>query len=236
MTRAFVAGATGYVGRSVVAELCARGVETWAHVRPDSSRLAEWTDRFTTLGAHVDTTVWEADPMQRRLAELQPTVVFALLGTTKARAERAAQEGGPPSDYEAVDYGLTAMLLHAALAMANGPRFVYLSAAGVSPDTRSDYLSVRARIERELRASGLHYVIARPAFVTGDDRDENRPVERWSARLGDAALSVLGLLGAGRLRNRWSSITGHELARGLVRLALDPATADVVVQSDALRA
>lgn len=236
MTRAFVAGATGYVGRSVVAELCARGVETWAHVRPDSSRLVEWSDRFAKQGARVDTTAWDVAPMQRRLTELSPTVVFALLGTTRARSDSAERSGGPPSGYEAVDYGLTAMLLQSAAELPGGPLFVYLSAAGVSPDSRSAYLSVRARIERELRDSGLHYVIARPAFVTGDDRDENRPVERWSARVGDAVLSVAALLGARTLRNRWSSITGHQLARGLVRLALDPATRDVVVHSDALRA
>ncbi len=236
MTRAFVAGATGYVGRSVVAELCAHGVETWAHVRPDSSRISEWTERFTRQGARVDATAWDASPMQRRVVELSPTVMFALLGTTRARADNAARSGGPPSDYEAVDYGLTSMLLNCAVSLSDRPLFVYLSAVGVAPDSRSAYLAVRARIERELRASGLHYVIARPAFVTGDDRDENRPVERWSARLGDAAMSVAGILGARGLRDRWSSITGEQLARGLVRLALDPATRNIVVHSDALRA
>ena len=220
----------------MVTELCARGVETWAHVRPDSPRLAEWSDRFTRMGAKVDSAAWTAAIMQHRMSELSPTVVFALLGTTRARADTAARSGGAPSDYEAVDYGLTSMLLQAAERLPERPLFVYLSAAGVAPDSRSAYLAVRARIERELRASGLHYLIARPAFVTGDDREEHRPIERWSARFGDAALSVAGMLGARGLRDRWSSITGEQLARGLVRLALDPASRDLVMHSDALRA
>jgi len=89
--RAFVAGATGYVGREVVAALRAAGVETWAHVRPDSPRLREWRERFGALGAQVDVTAWDAVAMRDRLTTLSPTVVFALLGTTQARASAAAR-------------------------------------------------------------------------------------------------------------------------------------------------
>lgn len=233
--RAFVAGATGYVGREVVAALRAAGVETWAHVRPDSARLDEWRERFGVLGAHVDVTPWRAEAMQARLADLQPTIVFALLGTTRARAGEAARAGAPPADYEAVDYGLTALLLRAAAAVQPPPRFIYLSSAGVREGTRNPYLAVRARLERELREAAVHYIVARPAFITGDDREESRPAERWGARVGDAMLALAGRLGARELQQRWASITGASLARGLVHLALDPAAVDLVVHTDRLR-
>lgn len=233
--RAFVAGATGYVGREVVSALRAAGVETWAHVRPDSSRLHEWRDRFGALGAHVDVTAWEVSAMHDRLVALSPTLVFALLGTTKARATAAVRAGAPPADYEAVDYGLSAILLRAASAVRPAPRFVYLSSLGVRDGTRNPYLAVRARLERELRAAPVHYIVARPAFITGDDRDESRPVERWSARAGDAVLGLVGRLGGRALEQRWASITGASLARGLVRLALDPTAVNLEVYSDRLR-
>jgi nucleoside-diphosphate-sugar epimerase len=233
--RAFVSGATGYVGREVVRALRAANVDTWAHVRPDSARLPEWRQRFGALGAHVDTTPWEAEAMHARLADLAPTVVFALLGTTRARAGAAAEAGAPPADYEAVDYGLTALLLRAAAAVRPAPRFVYLSSAGVREGTRNPYLAVRARLERELRAASVHYIVARPAFITGDDREESRPAERWGARVGDAMLALMGRLGARDLQQRWASITGATLARGLVRLALDPAAVNLVVHADRLR-
>ncbi len=233
--RAFVAGATGYVGRSVVAELCTRGVETIAHVRPDSTRLAEWTERFSALGASVDSTAWDAVAMSARLCELRPTLVYALLGTTQKRAQQAARSGAPASDYETVDYGLSALLLKAASTCEPPPKFVYLSAAGVSDGTRNPYLLARVRLERELRASGVHFIIARPAFVTGDDREEHRPVERLSARVGDVVLALAGALGARKLQQRWASLTGHALAQSLVRLGMDPNAVNLVVGADGLR-
>jgi len=233
--RAFVAGATGYVGRLVVAALRERGVETLAHVRPDSARLAEWTAHFGTLGATVDSTPWEDAAMAARLQALRPTLVFALLGTTKARTRAAAQSGAPASDYDTVDYGLSAQLLRAAQACQPAPTFVYLSAAGVAEGTRSAYLAARVRLERELRASGLHFIIARPSFITGDDREEHRPVERVLAWLLDRAMSVAAAFGGRTLQQRWASLTGRELAEALVQLGLDPAKVNQVVYADELR-
>lgn len=235
MTLAFVAGATGYVGRYVVAELRRNDVRTVAHVRPDSTRLDEWTRRFTAMGATVDSTPWEPGAMADRLSQLNVSLVFALLGTTRARARQAHKSGAAAADYEAVDYGLSSLLLKAAADLPARPRFVYLSLAGVRDDTGNAYLAARARVERELRGSGLHYVIARPAFITGADREEDRPVERWSARALDFALGLLAVAGATSLQARWASITGAQLARGLVQLALDPAVEDRIVHSDALR-
>ena len=56
--RAFVGGATGHTGREVVRQLCERGVETIAHVRPNSSKLNDWLNRFEGWGASVDTSAW----------------------------------------------------------------------------------------------------------------------------------------------------------------------------------
>lgn len=233
--RAFVAGATGYVGREVVIALRAAGVDTWAHVRPDSGRLPQWRARFEALGAHVETTPWEPAALQERLSAIAPTMVFALLGTTKARARAAARAGAPPADYEAVDYGLTALLLRAATAVEPAPRVIYLSSAGVRDGTRNPYLAARARLERELRVASVHYIIARPAYITGDDREESRPTERLVARAIDAMLALVGRLGARSMEQRWGSITGASLARGLVRLALDSTSTNLEVYSDRLR-
>jgi nucleoside-diphosphate-sugar epimerase len=229
---AFVAGATGYTGRAVVGELVARGVATVAHVRPDSPRLAEWRGRFASLGAEVEAAPWERSALEEAFARRRPTHVFALLGTTRARARREGTE----SPYQTVDYGLTRLLLDAALGAGIAPKFVYLSAAGAGGAARGEYLAVRSRFERELRASELPYVIARPSFITGPDREERRVAERLAARVADTALAVAGLLGARRVRDRYRSTTGEVLARALVRLALDPAAREAIVESEGLRA
>src|SRR3954471_13568122 len=88
---AFVAGATGYTGREVVRALRARGLRVIAHVRPDSARLGEWRGRFAAMEVEVDATPWNDDAMAATMERLQPDVVFALLGTTKARAREAEQ-------------------------------------------------------------------------------------------------------------------------------------------------
>ena len=72
---AFVAGATGFVGKQTVLQLAASGVKTIAHVRPDSRDLARWQAEFTAAGASVDTTPWESAAMIATLRTLAPTHV-----------------------------------------------------------------------------------------------------------------------------------------------------------------
>jgi nucleoside-diphosphate-sugar epimerase len=235
---AFVAGATGYVGREVVRQLGARaragaGPRPTAHVRPDSPRLAEWRAAFARLGASADATPWDEGAMAAALARLRPGAVFALLGTTRRRGAATGDT------YASVDYGLTALLVRAARRAADRtgapPRLVYLSSLGAGGGSRNAYLAARDRVERELAASGLPWVAARPSFITGPGRDEPRPAERAGALAADALLAPLRLLGARRLADRYRSTTAAELAAALVRLAADPAAAGRVVEGDGLR-
>lgn len=230
---AFVAGATGYTGREVVAALRERGTRTVAHVRPDSSRVAEFRERFTALGAELDTTAWEPDAIQQTFARLRPTHVFALLGTTRSRARNEGMSA--QQAYARIDYGLTKWLVDAAVALGTKPRFVYLSAAGVDPESKNDYVAARARTEQCVKGSELPYTIARPSFITGPDREEDRPLERIGGVVADGVLAFVGVLGARKLRERYRSTTAAQLAHGLVRVAFDPAWASRVAQSEDLR-
>jgi len=233
MTTAFVAGATGYTGREVVRVARERGLRVVAHVRPDSPTAAAWGSRFLALGAEPDSTPWRPEAMAATLSRIRPDVVFALLGTTRARGRTAASRGAVET-YETVDHGLTRLLLDAAVACGGHPRFVYLSAVGVSPGARNPYLAARARLEADLRASGLPFTVARPSFITGPDRDEDRPLERVGASVGDGLAAILSRVGV-RSAERWRSTRPAVLAGALVRLALDPVAAGAVVESESLR-
>ncbi len=238
----FVAGATGYTGREVVRECVRRGLRTIAHVRADSSRAEHWRRHFSELGAEVDHTAWELGAMKARLEALRPSWVYALLGTTRARGKQSGEQSGASKiadTYEAVDYGLSILLLEAAVASGSRPRFVYLSALGAEGRPVNAYMDVRKRVEAALRGSGLPYVIARPAFVTGSDREESRPAERVAARVADGLLGALRKLGADKLADKYGSITGAGLARAMVELASRPDTeerAQVVAEAGELRA
>jgi nucleoside-diphosphate-sugar epimerase len=235
--KAFVAGATGLTGRSVVEVLVTQGHEAVAHVRPDSPRLAEWRTRFDAMGARVDETPWEAAAIAGTLAREKPALIFGLLGTTRARASAAARAGRDPAkeSYDAVDVAMTEMLIAGARALQPRPRFVYLSSVGAGEGARGAYLDARTRVEKTLAASGVPHVIARPSFIVGD-RDEPRTAEKLGAPVADALLGVLGALGARTTADRYRSITGPALARALVRAALEPTGADRVLEPDALQA
>ncbi len=234
---AFIAGATGYTGREVARQLAAAGVRTVAHVRPDSTRLQHWTTLFAEQGVEVDSTPWQVEAMGKTLAALQPTLVFALLGTTRARARALERAGGDASaaSYEAVDHDLTVLLLEAAEACGNRPRFAYLSSIGAGPNASSSYLKVRARVEERVSASNLPWTNCRPALISGADRDDERTGERIGATLVDAALGLVGALGGAALRRRWASHGNVDLAAGLIRCARDPAWRGRVAEAKDLR-
>ena len=233
--RAFVAGATGYTGREVVRELAQRGDDVIAHVRPDSPRLESWQQRFEQLRAAVDTSPWQLDALEAAFLDYNPTHIFALLGTTRARVREAAKAGRAES-YETVDYQLTSTLINAARTCAPATRFIYLSSVGVNNVTRNAYLAVRWRLESELKESGLRFVIARPALITGTDREEFRLGERMAARVSDVAFKTVASLGLRSLHDRFASMNGKQLARALVCAADDDRCLDSTLEAARLRA
>ena len=210
----FVLGATGFVGREVVRQLCVRGARTVAHVRPDSRSLEDWRNKLDALGAAVDTTPWEVPALAARFRVVEPAQIYVLIGTTRSRAK---SDGVSGDIYEAIDVGLTRIAVDAAIASERRPRIVYLSSVGADPAARSAYLAARGRAEKIVTGSGLPWVIARPSIITGE-RDDGRAAERGAAVIGDGLLAVAGAFGGKKLRDRYRSTTPDVLAAALIRL------------------
>lgn len=233
--RAFVAGATGYTGRALVPLLCAdsRVGEVIAHIRPGSSKLGTLRPEFEDMGATVDTTEWDDDAFCDRMGELRPDAVFSLIGTTRARKRDADDKDA--ETYHAVDYGLTALLIRACVTAQIAPKFIYLSSMGVTESSMSSYIQARWKAENYLQHSELPYLIVRPSFISGPDRQETRPMERIGSVTADAALGVLGALGGSRLRDKYQSMDAEELATGMLELALDEHYTDTDVEADVIR-
>ena len=222
-TRALVFGATGYTGHHIVQRLTADSIATVAHVRADSPRGEEWEGRFRSYGAEISRASWEASEITSLVKDAAPTWIFALLGTTRARKKDlvARGEDGAQETYEAIDRDLTLMALEAAAGLDSRPLFVYLSSLGADVSARLPYLKVRGEVERRIAESALPYVIAQPGFITGADRPESRPMERVGAALSDGALSALAAVGLRGPHAKWASMSGDQLAAGLIAAARD---------------
>ena len=149
MSIAFVAGASGYTGRALLAELHRAG-SSW-QPRPHAR----------SSGKLIDAVV--CDP--RDVAKLTDGMrgcdaVVQLIGTVKARFE--------DGDYDDIDYGTTVALGQAALA-AGVPRFLLLSSVGAG-SPRGRYLQVKRKTEEWVEKSGLEYTVVRPSVIVGQGR------------------------------------------------------------------
>lgn len=229
--KAYVTGATGYVGREVVRLLAEQGVEVIAHVRPDSSSLETWRKTFGEMGVEVDSTAWEEEAMGETLRREGPDIVYCLIGTTRARMKDSGAES-----YESIDYGLTALLAKAAARVEGRPRFVYLSAMGVKASSKVPYYQARYKAEQAVLESGLPYLIARPGLITGPGRDETRAAERAAGVIGDALLDFGALFGAKKLRDRYRSTDNTQLAGEIVRASLAAEGEGEILEAEELRA
>ena len=233
VSSAFIVGSSGYTGQHLVQSGPNLGCSIIAHVRPGSSKEDTMRALCAESNASLALLPFDKGAFQEGLERHAPTFVFSCLGTTK---RRASEEAG--ANYESVDYGLTKLVMDVCAAMPRPPRFVYLSALGAGRATTNAYMSVRHRIETELRASGLPWTIARPAFISGSDREESRPMERFGAAAGDGVLRALGFFGAKRLEQKYASLSGAALAEGMLRAAMhdEEQGTNTVWEADTLRA
>lgn len=217
--RFLVFGATGYTGRHVVSHALARGIAVSAHVRPGSPRGSSLTEQWRAQGVRVCEAPWEPDAVAALVADEAPSHVFLMLGITRRGAKAEAKRTGASPTYQKVDAGYSMMVIDACAGQA--VHVLYLSSLGAGGAGGNAYLQARTAVEGHLAASALAYTVVRPSFITGDDRGEDRPLERIGSRISDLTLSVARGLGATRIADRYGTVTGDVLGGLCVRAALE---------------
>ncbi len=169
---ALVAGATGLVGRALLAQLLDdpryERVEVLAR-RPLSADIAR-QDRLTV---HI------GDATQLARSAVGASDVYIALGTT-------IKVAGSQAAFKAVDHDLVVAIARAARE-AGATRLAVVSALGADASSSVFYNRVKGEMERDVAALGYaSIVIAQPSLLAGDRAalgQPTRPIEVWATRL-----------------------------------------------------
>ncbi len=155
----FLTGSTGFLGRSLAAELLRRGHRVRALVRPGSeSRVVEGCKVVLGDALRADTYA----------ANIAPADTFVqLVGVAHPSPSKAAE-------FRAIDLVSCQEAVRAA-ERAHIRHFVYLSVARPAPMMK-EYQAVRAEGERMIIESGIPASFVRPWYVVG-------PGRRWPVLL-----------------------------------------------------
>jgi uncharacterized protein YbjT (DUF2867 family) len=149
----FIGGASGVVGKALVAMADAQGTRRVAHYRP-SARAPAPSEQTAVLDL--------ANAPELAAAMRGCTTVLQLIGTMRKRFARG-------DTYETSDIATTKQLLTAARE-TGVDHFILLGALGAGRPMGA-YLKAKARAEALVRDAGLPYTIFRPSAFLGEDRN-----------------------------------------------------------------
>lgn len=205
--RALLLGATGLVGRELLAQLLAD--DRYASVTVVGRRSTNV--RHAKLVEHV----LDLEQMESYPEAFAADDVFCALGTT-------IRVAGSQERFRAVDYELP--LRAARLARERGAaHYLLVSSVGADPHSRIFYARVKGELEQALVKLGFpSLTIARPATLLGD-RTEHRRGEALAQRLGWLFPAA------------YKPIHGRTVARALIAAAHDPAPGVRILQSREMR-
>jgi uncharacterized protein YbjT (DUF2867 family) len=203
--KVFVTGATGFVGRQILGELCSEGHSVRILVRQPYSPCVRELVHLYNAEIHSG-DVLEPSSFQGSLAAVDAVVhlvgIISEVGT---------------NTFENVHIGGTQNIV-AAAQKSRVSRFLHMSALGARPEANSRYHQSKWAGEEIVRRSGLSYTIFRPSIIYGpEDKFVNTFVElsRFSP-----LLPVLGR-GTGQLQ----PIAVQSVATAFVKSLIEPESA-----------
>ena len=173
-----VAGGTGFLGRSIVRELAARGHRVIVLSHRLSGNAAKTAQGPGTADGSIEVRRADATRPETLAAALEGVDALVICLAFRNSPIEAPRRG---QTFEQVDAAGTEALA-AAAAAANVPRIVYISGAGAAPDAPRHWFRAKWRAEEAVRGSGIVYTIFRPSWIYGPgDHSLNRFLgfSRW---------------------------------------------------------
>ncbi|HEX7253076.1 MAG TPA: NAD(P)H-binding protein [Thermoanaerobaculia bacterium] len=196
----FVAGGTGYIGRSVIPRLLERGHSVKALVRPGSERRIP-AAATPVMGDALDRKSFDS--------QVRPCDTYLqLVGVSHPSPSKA-------EEFRRID--LTSARASAAAARQAGvAHFVYLSVAQPAPAMKA-YVEARAAGETAIREAGLNATFLRPWYVLG-------PGHRWPALLWPGYWLAERFPPTRETARRIGLVTLSQMTAAIVRAVETPAT------------
>ncbi len=198
-----ITGATGYIGRHLVARLVAQGERPRCLVREmnGAKRIlpadkVELVQGATTSPASLDAAVQGVD-----------TIVHAAFLT----ADRKQSTG---NEYEKTNVQGTANLIKAAK-KAGVKRIIEISGLGTRPDKPGSYMQGRYLAEKMLKESGLDWTIIQPSVLFG----KNAPFIKGLADLIRTS-PIVPLIGGGKIM--FQPIYVEDVVTVIIKVLEDP--------------
>jgi uncharacterized protein YbjT (DUF2867 family) len=209
-----IAGSSGFCGQAVIRALAThKEYQVIAHLRAYSSRTQIMQDLCNPLSVEILQVDW--DDITTHLQKIQPHVLISFIGTTKKQLK---VHGG---SYDEIDYGLNQILIDYADSQIVKPCMIYLSSMGLAWASMSPYLQARVKVEASLKQSDLSYAIIRPGLLSGDSRDESRPMEHMSASFSHMCARGLRGIGAKSMADAMQPLDAPDVAQFVLYLLRD---------------
>ncbi len=198
-----ITGATGYIGRHLVARLVAQGERPRCLVR-DVERAARVLPADGVELVEGDTT--HAGTLNAAIQGVE-TIVHAAFMTADLKQSKGNR-------YEATNVDGTANLIAAAQS-AGVVRIIEISGLGTKPDKPGSYMQGRYLAEKMLIESGLQWTIIRPSVIFG----HGAPFMKALADLIRSA-PVVPLVGGGKIK--FQPIYIEDVVSVVVKVLGDP--------------
>lgn len=199
-----ITGATGFIGRHLVARLVAQGERSRCLVRdlPQAASILPADSVELVQGATTQPTTLE--PALQGV----DTIIHAAFMT----ADRKQSAG---NSYEETNVGGTSNLILAAKA-AGAKRMIEVSGLGTKPDKPGSYMQGRYLSEKMLMESGLDWTIIRPSVLFG----KGAPFIKGLTDLIQTA-PVVPLIGGGK--TMFQPISVDDVVTVIIKILQDPA-------------
>jgi len=211
MASVFLTGASGFMGRSLAAELIRRGHRVRGLVRPGSeNRVAPGCEGVG--GDALDAFTYSA--------YVPPAdTLIHLVGVSHPNPSKAAQ-------FRSID--LASALEAVKAARSAGVRhFIYVSVAHPAPVMRA-YIEARSEAEEAIRASRLDATILRPWYVLG-------PGRRWPVLLKPFYWLMVALPSTRETARRLGLVTLPQMIETLARAVEHPPNGVRIVEVPDIR-